>query len=414
MKIAVIDHFGNPGGGSRVVRALLPAIKTVQPDIDITFFGNKNRIMGENLPKEFGNYNIKIRTLASVNLKTGGIFNIKGSSIIINAIQERYNNLLSKFPPFLSGETHKEIERLVTSYDLAFFTWPYFLSCPVLKCPIVGIFHDFNFKYYFSGSHVLNRNQMQMFNRELPIWLSRSIPVVSTHFMAGEIIKFYPECADKVKVVHLAPNTMGEKISIPEAESIVRQLGISKKYILCPTNLCSHKNIGPLLSSIDILTGKNGHDISLVLTGPGTEIVNGRATEIGIEINGKPQNVTGLGYVTNKQINSLIRCASVVVNTSLYEAGNGPGMDAWEMGVPVAMSEIPAFIEHLQVQGLYAETFDPRSPTEIAEKIDRIISNPENSGNNVKKSLEAIKKITWEDTARKYLNIFEDAIINNK
>jgi glycosyltransferase involved in cell wall biosynthesis len=98
----------------------------------------------------------------------------------------------------------------------------------------------------------------------------------------------------------------------------------------------------------------------------------------------------------------------------LYEAGNGPGMDAWEMGVPVAMSKIASFIEHLQIQGLHAETFDPRNPSEIAEKIDRIISNPEYTENNVKKSLEAIKKITWEDTAKKYIKIFEDSIKNNK
>jgi len=73
MKIAVIDHFGNPGGGSRVVRALLPAIKTVRPDIDITFFGNKNNIIRENFSEEFGNFNIKIRCLTSVNLKNNGI-----------------------------------------------------------------------------------------------------------------------------------------------------------------------------------------------------------------------------------------------------------------------------------------------------------------------------------------------------
>ena len=410
MKIAVIDHFGNPGGGSRVVRALLPAIKTVRPDIDITFFGNKNRIIGENLHQDFIDYNIEIRTLSSVDLKTRGFFSIKGSSVIINAIQEKYNNLLSKLPAFLSGETHKEIERLVTSYDLAFFTWPYFLSCPKLNCPMVGIFHDFNYKYYFSGSHVLNRNQINMFNRDMPIWFSRSIPVVSTYFMASEIKKFFPEWFDKVRIVHLAPFTRRTIINTEEAIKNIQGLGIKKKYVLCPTNICSHKNIGPLLSSINILNNKMGQDLSLVLTGPGTEIINGHATEIGIEMEREPSDVMGLGYVTNIQIDSLIQCASVVVNTSLYEAGNGSGLDAWEMGTPVAMSNIPSFMEHLEFQGLFAEVFDPRNPLDIAEKIYSIIHNKAKAEYNVRKSLESIKNITWENTAIKYIDIFEEEI----
>lgn len=406
----MIDHFGNPGGGSRVVRALLPAIKTVRPDLDITFFGNKHRIKVENLSEEFLGLGIKIRTLSSVDLKTNGLFGIRGSHVIVNALQEKYDRLLSMFPEYISGETHKEIEKTVTSYDLAFFTWPYFLSCPKLHCPMVGIFHDFNFKYYFSGSHVLTKKQIDVFNKEFPEWLSRSIPVVSTHFMANELKRFYPEYADKVRIVHLAPFTREIKIDKEEAESAIRGVGINKKYILCPTNTCSHKNLGPLLSSVCILNNRMGHDITLVVTGPGTEIINGRATEIGIELTRENPDVIGLGYVTNKQINSLIKCASVVVNPSLYEAGNGSGLDAWEMGIPVAMSNIPAFMEHIEIQGLAAEVFDPRSPVDIAEKIDRILSDPEKAKINVTKSSQAIKNVTWDHTAVKYIKIFEKAM----
>lgn len=157
-----------------------------------------------------------------------------------------------------------------------------------------------------------------------------------------------------------------------------------------------------------------GQDLNLVLTGPGTEIINGHATVIGIEMGGKPSDVIGLGYVTNTQIDSLIQRASVVVNTSLYEAGNGSGLDAWEMGTPVAMSNIPSFIEHLKVQGLLAEVFDPRSPLDIAEKIYSIINNKEKSEYNSKKSIESIHDITWKNTALKYINIFEEAICSFK
>ena len=47
MKIAVIDHIGNYGGGSRVVRSLLPALKLLDPDLEITYFGNPTAIRRE-------------------------------------------------------------------------------------------------------------------------------------------------------------------------------------------------------------------------------------------------------------------------------------------------------------------------------------------------------------------------------
>ena len=51
MKIAVIDHIINPGGGARVVRSLLAALKRVRPDLDITFYGSEHGIKREGIKK---------------------------------------------------------------------------------------------------------------------------------------------------------------------------------------------------------------------------------------------------------------------------------------------------------------------------------------------------------------------------
>ena len=120
--------------------------------------------------------------------------------------------------------------------------------------------------------------------------------------------------------------------------------------------------------------------------------------------------VVGLGYVSNLQMDALIQCARAVVSSSLYEAGNGPGLDAWARAVPVVMSEILPFIEHIEVQDVKAHVFDPRNPQDIANKIIAILSDPEKAKEDALYSQKAMQKITWETVAEKYLAVFNKAV----
>jgi glycosyltransferase involved in cell wall biosynthesis len=243
----------------------------------------------------------------------------------------------------------------------------------------------------------------------MPLWLASSTPIVSTQFMKSEVEKFYPEFGHKVKVVPIAPMSNLFSKEIEEAKEIVKKMGISKNYILCPTQTTGHKNAGPLIGAQSLLK-KRGYSTVLVFTGSGTEGINGRSCDIGIERDRTPQDTYGLGYVANEQIDALIQCAAVVVNPSLYEGGNGPGFDAWGRGVPVAMSNIPTFIEHLLAHDVRAEIFDPRSSQDIADKLESILSNPAKAAKDVAHSKDAIRQFTWERTAEGYLNVFEEVL----
>jgi glycosyltransferase involved in cell wall biosynthesis len=225
--------------------------------------------------------------------------------------------------------------------------------------------------------------------------------------MADEIARFYPS-SKPTPVVRLAPFASARPLDQPNAAAIVAGFGIDYPYLLCPTHLPVHKNLGPLIAGVAILRDKFPH-LRLVLTGVGTQAATGRATAIGtVRDDGSP-DVIGLGYVTNTQIDSLIECASVVVNPSLYEAGNGSGLDAWSRGTPVAMSDIPAFAEHLTALGVSAALFDPRSPNDIAAKIGEILENEPRWRGLAHTSREALRTLTWDGVARGYLDVFDAA-----
>ena len=393
MKIAVIDPGGSTGGVGRLVREFLPALRLCKPDWHIDYFASGSYIKKEKM-REFTTFHqIGVKTLHSLTLSNMSLFGMSETGKFIGYLQQKYGKWL---PIFLSGAVHKELERKVKGYDVAFFPWIFRFECPNLDCPMVGIVHDFNYKYHFcaKGFHPWTREYL---NHTIPQWLEKITPVVSSRFIQSEMEKFYP--GKKGNVIHLPP------LSYPMKNSGSKR---DKPYALFPCSTAApHKNVGALLAAFNILKMK-GHSIQLVLTGHGTEHIRGSLCQEGVQLSTSEEcDVEGIGYVDHEEMDLLMQNATVVVNPSLYEAGNGPGLDAWIRGVPVAMSNIPAFVEHLSVLGVKAALFDPRSPADIAEKIESILLNPQVALSNALISKEAISQFNWNKTVKEYINIFE-------
>lgn len=405
MKLAIVDHISNAGGGSRFIRNLVHGIRNRYSDVHVDLFGNPVTAEREELLSHLQTLGIRFIPLSSLALSNhvGRHFPLAGKAVRI--LQESYLSILSKFPLLISGNITQELERKITGYDVAYFAWPYFLEMPNTDCPIVATFHDFNFKYFF-GSPIYSDYQIKMLEQQIPTWLQHSTPIVSSNFIRSEIEKFYPSFSSKVNVITLGPLCGSDSIDREFSMRVVSNLGIRQPYILYPTNLCSHKNIGPLIAAVDLLW-RSGFSYPLVLTGPGTKSISGRASQIGIEIGLVPNNVIGLGYVSHEEMNCIIMNSSAVVSTSLYEAGNGPGLDAWALGSPVAMSDIPSFTEHIHQQGVRAEVFNPRNPEDIAAKIINIITKPEKTQRNIITSQDSIAQTTWSIVAERYMGVFK-------
>lgn len=406
MKIAIIDHFLNPGAGARINRALLPAMKRIRPDLDITFFCTAHGMKREDLYEAIVPHGIKVKALSSMVLKGKDFFKIKGSRFVISLLQSKLDKWHSVLPFYLSGKVHKEIEAKVKGFDIAFFVWPFHLECPKLDCPMVGLFHDFNYKYYFS-SNVSTPWMAQSLNTHIPELLAHFTPIVTSQFVVDEMKKFYPEHAGKARIIPLIP--MCERRDAEIEKRALERFKIPKKFLLYPTNTASHKNIGPLLAALPLIK-KQGHDICLVLAGLGTENINGKACEQGVELLNGEQDVFGLGYVSNSEINALIQNAAVVVNCSLYEGNNGPALDAWAQGTPVAMSHIPPFVELLSTFNVHAAIFDPRSPLDIAEKISALLNDPQKAQTEAMAARQSMEPFTWDRCAQQYLDVFSEVI----
>ncbi len=148
------------------------------------------------------------------------------------------------------------------------------------------------------------------------------------------------------------------------------------------------------------MVGHNTHGASGAMRTPWYVDVD---TEAPVESN----QVISLGMRSDEEVAGLIQGARMVINASLYEAGNGSGLDAWALGTPVVMSDIPPFREHIQRLGVRAELFHPRCCFSIRDAILRVLDDESRAAVMVQESKRQMDKYTWTEVAQNYLGAFE-------
>jgi len=382
-------------GGWRYTCRLVEGLLCADPSLEVTvYLGPKLKSTGE-AHKPFD-------VLTSIGAKVAKAPNLKS---IDQHSKLRYMLTSSRY--FLQTLQRKHWHKSLESNEIVLFTWPYGITCPSIRTPVVFIPHDFNYNHFF-GNHVLTPRQCMDLRREHERWYQNAIPVVSSQFIANEATEFYPQRYANPEII--PPSQLGRAVSLSsqEVDLICQSHGATGNFIISLGNTSHHKNIGQLLSGF-YLAKEKYPELKLILAGQGTQEISGTANSSWYidSLSGPGTgDVQGLGLLPDHEITALIKRAKLVINASLYEAGNGSGLDAWALGTPVAMSAIPAFLEQLRFLGVHAETFHPRCCHEIGQAITRILDAPEKAQNLALLSKSNLERYTWKEVAHKYLALF--------
>ena len=141
--------------------------------------------------------------------------------------------------------------------------------------------------------------------------------------------------------------------------------------------------------------------------------MNGKSLPNSIEISNKKKDIFGLGFVTDEELNYLIKESEFTINTSIYDAGNGSGLDAWQVGSPVVMSNIPAFKEHLNFLKVKAVMFDPNNYFDISKKMIHTLKLSNRKKNQmILISKKNIGKYDWKKVVNNYYNLIKNLLKN--
>ena len=250
--------------------------------------------------------------------------------------------------------------------------------------------HDLSFlrnRKWFSFSYFL------LYSFLTPIAARRAKLIITvSNFSKNEIAELLRIEKDKIWVI---PNAVsGQFVSSAPAER-------KQKYILAVSSLDPRKNHGRLIRAFN-LAGLQGYQLLLV---------GKYEKHFGSSVKSFFDNktVSFLGYVSDEELVKLYQNASLFVYPSLYEGFGIPPLEAMALGCPVIASSIPSLREVLGDSVFYV---DPYDENDIASGISTLLNDTWLTSQLIDKGYLMANKYSWEESAKKVINLIEHVILN--
>ena len=231
-------------------------------------------------------------------------------------------------------------------------------------------------------------------SEETPQWIERASAIVhSSQFIRRQMQQFYDPPKPLTHVITLATEIPSDAPPLADRERVRRRFALPERFLLSPNGRHLHKNY-PLLDRALRILRADGRPVRVVASGLGTDMYNG-------------PDLLGVGYISASELQALYAECEGVVQTTLYEAGSFPMVEAMAAGKPVSISRIPPILEQVERLGLVADLFDPFDPEDAAESLWRLWSGSSATApETIAANARAIAARTWDDVAGDYLRLF--------
>jgi glycosyltransferase involved in cell wall biosynthesis len=206
--------------------------------------------------------------------------------------------------------------------------------------------------------------------------------IVPSTFTRDDVVNRYGVDAGKVRVIPEAPVIPIGTVEPPAGP-----------YILAVGDLRKKKNFTTLASA----HAQTGLDHRLIIAGVDAgegDAIRAAARDAKLELP---------GYVSDAQLDALIRGADVVVHPSLYEGFGLILVEAMARGVPLAVADATALPE---TAGDAAELFDPLDVDAVADAIRRALANRDALANAGR---TRAAELSWERTAAATVAVYREA-----
>jgi glycosyltransferase involved in cell wall biosynthesis len=192
-------------------------------------------------------------------------------------------------------------------------------------------------------------------------------------------------------------------------EELTRRFGLERGFVLYVGGIHERKNVPRLIAAFARLVRGTGYRGNLLVTGrisgaPYQEQMR-RVCEAAVQRAGMERRVTFTGFVSDEELDTLLRRAACLVYPSLYEGFGIPVLEAMNAGTPVLTSSTTALPEVADGAALLV---DPNDEEAIAAGMAHLIRDPRLRAALVRRGKQWAASFSWERTARAYLDLFRE------
>jgi glycosyltransferase involved in cell wall biosynthesis len=222
-----------------------------------------------------------------------------------------------------------------------------------------------------------------------------TIIVADSAFTADEVHRLLGYPRERMHIVHLAADDVA--VTTPDRDvAALARLGVQRPFVLTVGAADPRKNLPHVQRAMRRV--REAHpDVRLVLAGPRPSTRQDGAN---------PWQQT-LGFVSEEELAALYRAANVLVMPSTYEGFGLPVLEAMRLGTPVICARASSLPE---VGGDAAAWVAPDDDARLAETISRILSDARVAAEMRTASLAQAARFSWDETARRTLAAFDDAV----
>lgn len=299
------------------------------------------------------------------------------------------------------------IQEIVSNEGADVIHFPYNWSFPFRKgVPSVLTVHDviplsFREAMGFFTNYLLYRPGMRMACR-----LNNVIATVS-EFSKRDIAEKLGVSPMKIKVIPNGLREPHEPNETIEAELEVKY-GLQGGFIIYVGGIHERKNVVGLIHAFAKLVDRSGFPGKLLVTGSVSgapyQIKMKKLVDAAVRDTGMEGRVVFTGFISDEELDLLMRRALFLAYLSLYEGFGIPVLEAMKVGTPVLTSNLTAMPE---VAGGAALLVDPHSIEDITLAMSRLLQENELRQNLIGKGKERASSYSWEGTAQSYLNLYE-------
>lgn len=224
-----------------------------------------------------------------------------------------------------------------------------------------------------------------------------------------EIAKYLDVPLDKIYVVECGVDLerFNPYYNKTEIEQTKKKYSISNEYFLYLGTLEPRKNISRIIDAYYQLINKNNNLLipKLVIAGKKGWLYDNLFLKV--DKYGLKDKVLFPGYIDDEDVPILMKGELAFLFPSLYEGFGMPPLEAMACGTPVITSNTSSLPEVVGDAGILV---NPYNVDEISHWMLELLKNEQLRNRLIDKSLKRAKMFTWENSAKKMMNIYEDLL----